>query len=169
MSPVLLLGIVLCVSPSFAQNYDQIWQDMLMGGSAPLNPTQILSYFRAMMRPAPAPEDPTVTTRVDFKFFWREAYTETERIADGLFSFFDGQKDEIFDGNDLLPLMNIGDRDGDGALNRTEFDSYMDLAYQYAGNQRLFPSNAHHAAGQAHQHGNNHHLHHLHQGKPFFG
>ncbi|XP_071115691.1 uncharacterized protein [Haliotis cracherodii] len=168
MSPVLLLGIVLCVSPSFAQNYDQIWQDMLMGGSAPLNTTQIGLYFRAMMRPAPAPEDPTATTRADFKFFWIEAYHDTERIADGLFSFFDGHKDEIIDGNDLLPLMNIADRDGDGVLSRAEFNSYMDLAYDYAGNQRLFPSNAHHAHGQAHQHGNNHHhLHH--QGKPFFG
>ncbi|XP_046552588.1 uncharacterized protein LOC124262179 [Haliotis rubra] len=167
--PQLFLGILLLVSPIFAQNYDQIWLDMNPNGGD-LTPDEIGLFFRSMMRPPPGVNDVTALTRSDFKYVWMPAYQDTEKIADGLFSYFDGHKDEIIDGQDLLPMMNIGDTNADGVLSRAEFNGYMDLAYAYAENQRLLPGN--NANGQAHQqqHQNHHHNnHHLHQGKPFFG
>ncbi|XP_067661080.1 uncharacterized protein [Haliotis asinina] len=167
----LFLGILLLVSPIFAQNFDQIWADMNPNGGD-LTPDEIGVFFRSMMRPPPGVNDPTALTRVDFKAFWTAAYGDTEKIADGLFSFFDGHKDEIIDEQDLLPMMNIADSNADGVLDRQEFDAYMTIAYAYAENQRLLPGNAHNVHVQAHhQQLANHHQHnpHLHLGKPFFG
>ncbi|XP_071115687.1 uncharacterized protein [Haliotis cracherodii] len=155
------LAIVGC---SQAQQYTQIWNDMLNGNSPPLTTTLVGLFFRNMMRPQPGATTPTATSRNDFKFYWINAYLDTEKIADGLFSYFDGVRDEVITEEDILPMMNIADTDGSGTISRAEFNAYMDLAYAYAGNQRLLPSGVVHHNTHPHVHADNVHVP---NGRPF--
>ncbi|XP_067661079.1 uncharacterized protein [Haliotis asinina] len=147
-----------------ARDYTPVWTDMLNNNSPPLTTTLIGLFFRGMMRPTPDASTPTATTRDDFKFFWMNAYVEPEKIADGLFSFFDGTKDNVITEDDIQPMMNIADTDGSGTISRAEFNAYMDLAYAYAENQRLLPGGIVHHNTHPHDHVHNVHVP---NGRPF--